>query len=143
MSVMIETTDELLSLLRKLNLKVTSVDELRHLLTTINANYNPQAARLRTTKLVALKVPCSLGGIAGFVSLLLTMATQGALIGPYFVGALALVWGSCALMSLTALIFSFALLSRQARAASELPPSGKATRIDERLATAITQDLSL
>jgi hypothetical protein len=42
-----------------------------------------------------------------------------------------------------ALIFSFALLfGRPARIPSDAPPSGKATKVDEQFATAITPDLS-
>ncbi|HEY7311028.1 MAG TPA: hypothetical protein VH643_16810 [Gemmataceae bacterium] len=144
MSVVIDNTDDLLALTRKLGVKVTSVDEVRQLLTTVNANYNPHAARLRTAKLVALGVPCGLGGMAAVVSLFLTFASQGGLAGHYFVGALALVWGSFALVSVTALIFSFALLlGRQARVPADAPPAGKTTRIDGPLVTAITPELSL
>jgi hypothetical protein len=140
---MIETTDELRDLLKKLNLKVSSVAELRHLLTTINANYNPQAARLRTAKLVAIGVPCGLGGMATAVSLFLMMVHRP-LSDEAFLGALALVWGCCALVSVTALIFSFALLlGRKARVPAEAPAFGKAATMDERLATGITPDLSL
>ena len=144
MSVVINNTDDLLKLLRKLGVKVTSVDEVRQLLTTVNANYNPQAARLRTAKLVALGVPCGLGGMASVLSLFLTFASQGTLAGDYFVGALALVWGCWALVSVTALIFSFSLLlGRQARVPADAPPAGKKARIDEPLVTAITPELSL
>jgi hypothetical protein len=144
MSVVIDNTEDLLALLKKLGVKVTSVDEVRQLLTTVNANYNPQAARLRTAKLVALGVPCGLGGMAAVVSLFLTFASQGELAGHYFVGALAIIWGSCALVSVTALIFSFALLlGRQMRVPADAPPAGKKARIDDVLAAAITPELSL
>ena len=140
---MIETTDELLDLLKKLNLKVSSVAELRHLLTTINANYNPQAARLRTAKLVAIGVPCSLGGMATAFSLFLTMFLRP-LSDDALLGAFALVWGCCALVSVTALIFSFALLlGHKARVPAEAQTFGKAATMDERLAMGITPDLSL
>ena len=57
MSLLIENTEELLTVVKKLNLKVASVDELRHLLAEINANYNPEAARQKTGKLVGVAVP--------------------------------------------------------------------------------------
>jgi hypothetical protein len=144
MSVMIETTEELLNLLKKLNVKVANVEDLRHLLTTINAHYNPQAARVRMAKLVAISVPCSLGAIAGFTSMLLTGATHDSLIGPYFVGALALIWGSCALVSFMALIFGFSLLiGRQSNATIDQPPPRPASAVEERVVKAITHDLSI
>ena len=141
---MIETADELQDLLERLDLKVSSVAELRHLLTTINANYNPQAARARTARQVAISVPCALGGIAGGVSVLLIFSGQELLTGPYFVAALALVWGCCALVSVTALIFSFTLLfgGRKLPVPAQAPTSGKAATVDEQLATCITPDLS-
>ncbi len=142
MSVAIETTEELLTLLKKLGIKVTSVDELRSLLASINANYNPEAARTRTAKLVGISVPCGLGGIAGLVSAVL--AERSSLIGPYFVGALAVVWGACALASVTALIFSFSLLvGRRSYLSADKPPLGKPSAVEQRTATGITPDLSL
>jgi len=149
MSMMIETTEELLALLKKLNMQVSSVDELRSLLATINANYNPQAARMRTAKLVAVSVPCALGGIAGLVSLYLTTTAPDMLSGSYFVGALALVWGSCALVSVMALIFSFLLhLGRSANKPLDVPLSSNSSRrekrtIEERVMAALSPDLSL
>jgi hypothetical protein len=77
------------------------------------------------------------------VSLFLTMFLRP-LSDDAFVGSLALVWGCWALVSVTALIFSFALLfSRKARVAADAPAPGKAAMVDERLATAITPELSL
>jgi len=144
MSVAIETTEELQALLKKLGIKVTSVDELRGLLASINANYNPQAARTRMAKLVGISVPCTLGSIAGFVSMILVATAHGTLIGPYFVGALAVVWVSCALVSVTALIFSFSLLlGRRSSPSADRPPLGKPSAVEQRLATGITPDLSL
>lgn len=150
MSVSIETTEELLALLKKLNVKVASVDELRNLLVTISANYNPQAARVRAAKLIALSVPCSLGVIAGIVSLcLLTTATQDSLIGSSFVKAFAVLWGSCALVSVVALIFSFPLLlGRPTRVPLDTPSPGKPSTtekrtVEERVTAALTHDLSL
>jgi hypothetical protein len=145
MSVMIETTEELLALVKKTGLKVSSVDELRNLLMMVNAHYNPQAARIRTAKLVALGVPCGLGGIAAFLSMMLMFfASQSNLSGDYFVGSLALIWGGYALVSLVALIFSFSLLaSRFPQAPADAPPASKASRYDERVMTEMSQDLSL
>ena len=145
MSVMIETTEELLALVKKTGLKVSSVDELRNLLLLVNANYNPQAARIRTAKLVALGVPCGLGGIAGFISMMLMFfASQSNLAGPYFVGSLALIWGGYALVSVAALVFSFSLLlGRQSQLPTEVPPPSQSSDVDERVMTAFKHDLSL
>lgn len=142
MSVTIETTEELLTLLKKLKVTITNAEELRSLLTTINATYNPQAARIRTAKSVAIWVPCILGAIAGLVSMQLT--TPSVLDGSYFVGALALVWGSCALVSVMALIFSFPLLfGRQTRPSVDVPAANKGSAFEERITTALRHDLSV
>ncbi len=145
MSVMIETTEELLQLLRKLGVRVSSVDELRQLLATINAHYNPEAARTRTAKLVGISVPCALGGIAGAVSFsLVSAAAHGSLFAPYFVGALAVIWGTCAVVSVAALVFSLILVAgRGSRASADKPPQSKSSAVEERVVTAITHDLSL
>jgi hypothetical protein len=145
MSVMIETTEELLALVKKTGLKVTSVDELRSLLLMVNANYNPQAARIRTAKLVALGVPCGLGGIAGFLSMMLMFfASQSNLTEASFVGSLALIWGGYALVSVMALIFSFTLLlGRQSQLPAEAPPPSQSSDVDERVMAAFKHDLSL
>lgn len=144
MSVNIETTEELQHLLRKLGVKIGSVDELRQLLATINANYNPEAARSRIAKLVGISVPCTLGSIAGLVSIVVASASHDALLSPYFVGALGLVWGTCALVSVAALIFSFTLvIGRGARAAVDQPPQRKSSDADERVMSALGRDLSL
>jgi hypothetical protein len=125
MSVVIDNTDDLLELLKKLNLKIESVDELRHLLTVVNTAYNPEAARARIAKLVGLVVPIVLGGIAGFVSMILISEVRA--LGPHYVGALSLVWGVCGLVSLAALLFSFILLARRGapRVPADNPPAGR------------------
>jgi hypothetical protein len=145
MSVMIETTEELLALVKKTGLKVSSVDELRNLLTMINAHYNPQAARIRTAKLVALGVSCGVGGIAAFVSLMLMFfASQSNLAGDYFVGSLALIWGGYTLVSIVALLFSFILLfGRHSSAPVDAPPASRSSSFDERVMTGAPHDLSL
>jgi hypothetical protein len=144
MSVNIETTEELQQLLRKLGVKISSVDELRQLLATINAHYNPEAARSRIAKLVGISVPCTLGSIAGLVSIVVAGASHDALLSPYFVGAMALVWGTCALVSVAALIFSFSLvIGRGSRAATDQPPPNKLSAMDERVMSALGRDLSL
>ena len=69
--MMIESTEELLTLLKKMDLKVHSVDELRQLLATINANYNPDAARQKTGKLIGTTVPGFMAGAAAFASFMI------------------------------------------------------------------------
>ncbi|MHB1426641.1 MAG: hypothetical protein ACYC3I_26060 [Gemmataceae bacterium] len=105
--MMIESTEELLTLLKKMNLKVTSVDELSQLLATINANYNPEAARQRTGKLIGTTVPGYMASAASFA----TFTILGGGISPPSVGALALVWGPCALVSVAAVITSAIMTS--------------------------------
>jgi hypothetical protein len=146
MSVAIETTEELQTLLKKLGVKITNVNELRDLLASINANYDPQAARTRTAKLVGISVPCTLGGIAGLVSVVLAGPGQrtAAVVGSNIVGSLAVVWGACALISVTALIFSFSLLvGRRERSAPDKLPLSNSSIGDERVISAVGHDLTI
>lgn len=106
MSMMIESTEELLALLKKMDLKVTSVEELQHLLATINANYNPDAARQKTGKLLGITVPGYMAGAAAFASFMLL----GGGVSPFTVGALGVIWGSAAIVSTAAVISSAVLI---------------------------------
>ena len=141
MSVVIESTEELLTLLRKLNIKVASVDELRHLLATINANYNPEAARQRTGKLIGVAVPSALATAAALTSFFLLGMGHGA-VTPYHVGALALIWGACAFVSLGAVLASAIITSnrRGGRTAPENAPD-RPDMLRERIVTGITKEL--
>lgn len=144
MSVCIETAEELQTLLRKLGVRVSSVEELHNLLASLNAQYNPQAARIRTAKLVAITVPCSLGGIAGGTSMLLALFAHGLWTSPYLVAALAVIWGCVALVSVMALIFGLAVLfGRQTQVGAERPSAKKPSAVEDRVMTAITSDLSV
>jgi hypothetical protein len=118
MSMMIESTDELLTLLQKMDLKVTSVDELRQLLATINANYNPEAARQKTGKLLGVTVPGYMAGAAALTSLCMLSNDK---LSDFTVGALAVVWGPCALASVAAVIASAIMTSvRRSRSTPDL-----------------------
>lgn len=140
MSLSIESTDELLDVLKKLNLKVANVDELRQLLATINANYNAEAARQKTAKLVGVTVPGGMATAAAIASFFLlggpgptTSAT---------VGGLALVWGACALVSVAAVLASALMTSarRGGRTPPDGPPLPRRALVDE-LPTGIVKEL--
>src|SRR6185437_12276242 len=130
-------TAELLSMLKKMNLKVASVDELQQLLATIHSNYNADAARQKTGKLLSTTVPGIMAGAGAFVSFCLV----GPGMTPYTVGGLALVWGAVALVS-TAAVIAGAILTnnRQDRTTSEGAGDRK-TRFGEELLTGIRKDL--
>lgn len=136
MSVMIETTEELLALLKKLNLKVSSVDELRHLLATINANYNPEAARQKTGQRIGVTVPGYMAGAAAFASWILCASDS-----THTTGGLALIWGAVALVS-TAAVIAGAILTgvRRGRTTPEAVPDPKST-FGEELVTGIQKEL--
>src|SRR5579875_1972553 len=102
MNVMIESPDDLLTLLKKMDLKVTSIDELRQLLATINAHYNPDIARQKTGRLIGTTVPGYMAAAAAFATFC-TASIGG-------VGSLALIWGAVALVS-TAAVISAAIMT--------------------------------
>jgi len=142
MSVAIETTEDLLVLLKKLDVKVTSMDELRSLLMTINANYNPEEARQKTGKLVGITVPTSMAGAAAVTSFFLLGSGDG--LTASHVGALALIWSTCAVVSVVALIASFLITGgRRGPTMLDKPPLGNSVTVDERVMAAIGRDLSV
>jgi hypothetical protein len=137
MSVMIESTDELLTLLKKMNLKVASVDELQQLLASINATYNPDAARQKTGRMIGTIVPGVLAGAAAFASFMLL----GGPASPHSTGGLAVIWGPVALAS-TAAVIAGAVLSggRRGRATPDTAPDRAASR-GEPVVTNIIREL--
>jgi hypothetical protein len=139
MSVVIDNTDGLMKLLKQLNLKVSSVEELRQLLETINLNYNPDASRMRAAKLIGISVPCVLAGCTAGVSCTLVPPYQH--LTPHHVDALALIWGVSGLVSVVALIVSCILVGgrRVSRTAPESNPAGQES--SDPLVTAITDHL--
>ena len=143
MSLMIESTDELLQLLKKMDLKVKSVEELHQLLASINANYNPDAARQKTAKLVGTAVPGFMAGAAAFASFMLfgSQNTQTTL--PFTVGGLAIIWASMAVVS-TAAVICASVMTRggRGRAMPDNLPDRSASS-GEPVVTHITKDLSL
>ncbi|HTU20058.1 MAG TPA: hypothetical protein VMG10_18480 [Gemmataceae bacterium] len=145
MSILIDNTDELLTVLKKLNIKVASVDELRQLLATINASYNPEAARQKTGKLIGVTVPSSMATAAGVTSFFLLEMGQGMMgqgMTSYHVGGLALIWGATALVSTAAVIASAIMTSlrRGNRIGPENTPEHQ-HRLVEGIATGITNEL--
>lgn len=144
MSVLIESTDELLALLKKMDLKVHSVEELRHLLASINANYNSEAARQKTGKLIGVAVPGIMAGAAAFATFFLlgagsTLPTVDLM--PFTVGGLAVIWGAVALVSVPAVIAGAVMTSiRRGRATPDNPPDRAVSRA-EPVVTHITREL--
>lgn len=137
MSVTIETTDELLTVLKKMNLKVASVDELRQLLASINASYDPDAARQKTGRQIATIVPGAMAGAAAVASFMLL--PDGST--PFTLGSLAVIWGCVAVVS-TAAVLAGALLSgvRRSRAMPDTSPDRPMSRV-EPMGTHIIQEL--
>jgi hypothetical protein len=106
MSVLINNSEELLHLVRKLGIKINTVGELEQLLKTVNATYNPEADRLRLARQVGLSVP--------IVSCIFAALATGGIVVPGLAGAagnhqeaaVAVVWGVTCAVSLGALLFS-------------------------------------
>jgi hypothetical protein len=111
MSVLIDNTEDLLTLVKKLDLKVNSVEELEYLLTMINSGYDPETARQKTARLVGVAVPCSMAGAAALTSFFLLMPGQA--VNANGVAVLAVAWGACALVSVAAVITSAIMLGRR------------------------------
>jgi hypothetical protein len=126
MGIEIDNLPQLQALLKSSGLKVNSVEELQKLLLVVNASYDPDAARVKTGKLIALLVPIIMGG-AGFLatSLLVPIvgdqARHGIPVKAVLLGGLGIIWGAVALVSIVALGVGLGLLMhRQQR------PAGRA-----------------
>jgi hypothetical protein len=112
MSVQIEDLDDLKSLLKACKLSVGDIEELKSLLAAINANYNPDAARVKVAKRLGIVVPCVAFGIAGGLSYFLTSGEN--INSSFLVAAFAVLWGVTGLVSMIATIFTgIILLSRR------------------------------
>jgi hypothetical protein len=119
MSLHVESLDDLRELLKKLHLKVNSVEELRALLVTINATYNPEAARTRAAKLIGIITPCVALGVGGLLSLLLitgSLKPSGGQVPERMnlvVVGLGITLGIAALTSMVAVVGSLLFLYRR------------------------------
>ena len=140
MSVMIDNTEELLTVLKKLDVKINSVEELHHLLTTINASYDPETARQKTARQVGVAVPCSAAGAAALTSFFLvlqgTVTTAG-------VAVMAVAWGAFALVSVAAVIASAIMLGKSPSPRRMDNPPPRSQNHSERGATGIVKELEI
>jgi hypothetical protein len=123
MSLQIDTLDDLKALLKTCNLKLDNVADVQELLRTINANYNPDSARVHVARQVGVVVPGSALGAAAGTSFLLGV------FGGITLAALAVIWGVAGLVSVVAVIFGgIALITRRdwgVAAAPAPPPLGQ------------------
>jgi hypothetical protein len=120
MSLQIETVDELKGLLKASGQKVGSLEELKALVAEINANYNPDAARIRVAKLVGTIVPGTALGAAAAISFF--VVAEGRRMADWqVIAALGILWGVAGIVSLIAAGLSLAFLWRRPSAM----PAGK------------------
>ncbi len=118
MSLVIDNLEDLRTFLKHTGVKVTNVEEMKALMAAINANYNPDAARLRVARLMGLTVPCVTAGVAGFTSFFLVGGPGG--LRHEGLAALCVVWGVVALVSLGAVLAS-AIMACGARRPGQAP----------------------
>lgn len=143
MSLMIDNTDDLLRVLKKLGIKVTGVEELKGLLASINAHYNPDAARMKVAKLIGVAVPVVALVVAGLISFFLVFLTASPtaqrMTHHTWVAVFAVLWGVAGVVGLGALGVSlFFLLGSRRTAAALTPPA----RGESPALTAITGQLA-
>jgi hypothetical protein len=112
MSLVIESLDDLRTFLKHTGVKVSTVEEMKALMAAINANYNPDAARLRVARLLGLVVPGVTTGVAGFTSFIIVGGHGG--LRYEGLAALCVIWGVVALVSMAAVLAS-AVMARGGR----------------------------
>ena len=120
MSLVIDNLDDLRTFLKHTGVKVTNVEELKALLAAINANYNPDAARLRVARLMGLTVPGVTAGVAGLTSFFIVGGGGPGGLRHEGLAALCVVWGVVALVSMAALLAS-AVMARGGRRSAQAP----------------------
>jgi hypothetical protein len=123
MSLNIDNLDDLRALIRKLDIKVKDVEELKGLLTTINAQYNPDAARAKVAKLMTVVTAAVSLGVAGmgtFITMAEVSKPGNGGIQPGHVAILAIVWGVAALVTCCVSAMAWLML-RQVRSPARLP----------------------
>ena len=129
MSLVIDNVEALQTFLKHTGVKLTNVEEMKNLLAAINANYNPDAARLRIARLMGHTVPSVTTGVAGIVS----VALAGNGLRHEGLAALCVIWGVVALVSMSAVLAS-AIMARGGRRPSQAPGAppqpGKTYRTD-------------
>src|SRR5690349_15909558 len=119
MSLVIDNLDDLRTFLKHTGVKVTNVEEMKALLAAINANYNPDAARLRVARQMGLTVPSVTTGVAGLTSFFIVGGGPGGL-RHEGLAALCAVWGVVALVSMAAVLAS-AVMARGGRRPTQAP----------------------
>jgi hypothetical protein len=109
MSLEINDVGELEKLLRKLDLKVHDLDELKSLLATLQRPKDPDQVRLETIRHIGVTVPCTAAGVA--MGATFTLLFFGGILDPSaIVGGLGAIWGSVAVMSVPAVLAAMWLL---------------------------------
>jgi hypothetical protein len=103
MSYNIDSLDELQNLVKRLGVKVETVDDLRRLLATINAPYDAEMARQKTLRLIGTLVACIGWPVGGLVSLFALAPNAREAPNHYSFLAVAVVWATVVLMSLVGL----------------------------------------
>ena len=116
MSLVIDNLEDLRTFLKHTGIKVSNVEEMKALLAGINANYNPDAARLRIARLMGLTVPSVTTGVAGLVSV--GLAANG--LRNEGLAAMCVIWGVVALVSMSAVLAS-AIVARVGRRPTPAP----------------------
>jgi hypothetical protein len=119
MSLVIDNLEDLRTFLKHTGVKVSNVEEMKALLAAINANYNPDAARLRVARLMGLTVPSVTTGVAGITSFFIVGGGPGGL-RHEGLAALCVIWGVVALVSVAAVLTS-GLLVRGGRRPAQSP----------------------
>jgi hypothetical protein len=130
MSMPIDSIDDLKAVLKACKLNIANVDDLQGLLRTINATYNPDAARVKAAKTLAAVVPSFAFVSAVAVSyFVVAWGASAGLIDRFAVGALGIVWGVAGLASVVATVFGGVLLLTRRRASGEPAPAAPRTTL--------------
>ncbi len=121
MSVDIENLDDLKALLKASKLNINDVEDLQRLLSAINANYNPDAARVKVAKRIGVVVPCVALVMAAGVSCFVVWGGGLSEKSPWALASLAVMWGVAGVVTILCTIFSSLTLMVRKPAAEARP----------------------
>jgi hypothetical protein len=137
MGLEINDINDLQKLLKRIDLKVQSIEELKALLAVVQQPRDPVTAQVETIKKIGHEVPTAVACTGGVVSFLLVFFGSG--FGPVaMVGALAIIWGAVALICVPAILSSMILLGRLQATPAARRDSPPVTDMEKRLSEYIT-----
>ncbi len=120
MSLIIESLDDVRNLVKRLGIKVNTIDELKDLLNAIKSQNDPEAARNRIIKNIAgvgVGIPTFLAAVVSGGLIMTMTSPNNTFFAPgFYIACLAIIWGVAGIISLASLLFAMVTFGASRRA---------------------------